>query len=120
MKFKLIIAILVSAGLIFSAVRHVKHSEALAIIPVGGPILSSFACCNGLLLTIGAPRAGAFLYPWGAALYPFYNITMPGPYVLGRAIPGGVCMNPDTIVPPPCTVEIPTLGTFVMLGTSGL
>ncbi|MFH1170334.1 MAG: hypothetical protein V1704_02145 [Candidatus Vogelbacteria bacterium] len=120
MKLKLIIAILISAGLIFGAVLHAKRSEALAIIPVGGPILYSFTCCNGLLLTIGAPRAGAFLYPWGAPLYPFYNITMPGPYVLGRAIPGGMCMDPDTIYPPPCTIEIPALGTLIMVGTSGL
>ena len=120
MKLKLIIAILISVGLISSAVLHTKRSEALAIIPVGGRILTVFPCCNGLMLTIGAPRAGTFLYPWGAPLFPFYNIEHPGPHVLGRAIPGGACLDPETVVPPPCTVPIPTLGTFIMLGTSGL
>ena len=119
-QWRMVIASVISVALVAGAFLRAERSEALAIIPVGGPILGVFYCCNGIGLTIGAPRPGFFLYPWGAPLYPFYNITMPGPYVLGRAIPGGVCMDPDTIIPPPCTVEIPTLGTFVMVGTSGL
>ncbi|MEK7622174.1 MAG: hypothetical protein AAB415_03265 [Patescibacteria group bacterium] len=127
MKLKLIIkewrilgAIVISIALIGGAFIRAERSEALAIIPVGGRILNVIDCCNGIGLVVGPPRPGFFLYPWGAPLYPYYNISIPGPNVLGRAIPGGACLDPYTEVPPPCTVPIPVLGTFVMLGTSGL
>ena len=128
MKFKLfmkcwrvVIASMVSIALIIIALTfQAERSEALAIIPVGGRILKVFPCCNGLGLTIGAPRAGFYLYPWGTPLYPYYNISIPGPNILGKAIPGGACMDPYTIIPPPCTVPIPVFGTLIMAGTSNL
>ena len=117
---KLFIASLIGVGLILGVFFHTKPGEAQAILPVGGPIIKVFPCCNGLMLTIGAPRPGLYLYTWGTPLYPYYNITIPGLYVLGRAISGGICMNPYTVITPPCTVPILTLGTFVFLGTSAL
>ena len=120
MKWKLIIASAFSLTLIAGSLLHSKPSAAQAFLPVGGPIIKVLNCCNGLMLMIGPPKPGLYFYAWGTPLYPFYNITMPGPYVLGRAIPGGACLDPYTIFPPPCTVAIPTLGTFVFLGTSAL
>lgn len=119
MKLKLIIiASVISLTLITGSIFYTKKIEAQAFLPVGGRILNVFECCNGLMLTLGTPTPGTYLYTWGTPLYPLYNVTIPGPNVLGRAIPGGACINPYTIIP--CVVPIPTTGTFVYLGTSGL
>mgnify|MGYP001572802049 CR=1 FL=1 len=116
MKLKIIIASAISLTLVVSSILYTRKTEAQAFLPIGGPILYTFACCNGMMLTLGTPTPGTYLYTWGTPLYPLYNIMTPGPYVLGRGVAGGACLLPYTY----CATAIPTTGTFVFLGTSGL
>ena len=73
------------------------------IIPFGGNILVAVPCTNGLLITVGPPRPGVFLYQPGVSVIHENFILKPGAKVLGIAIPGGVCVLP---------VPIPAEGTI--------
>ena len=80
-----------------------------AILGFGGNILWVTPCANGLLLLIGPPVGGLFMWMWGTPTF-LYGQLRPGPWSLGSWIPGGVCVIPPFV--------IPALGTIIMIGTS--
>ena len=114
-KLHLILALVVAIGAVTLAWGGRERASGLVGLPFGGPILSVGYCCNGTTITVGPPRPGYFLITAGSILYPYYNVYTPGPYVLGTAVPGGVCAQI-----PYCFVTIPTTGTVTMVGSSGL
>lgn len=102
-------SIVVAVSFFFSTVPHAR--AAVPFIPVGGKIWMVLYCTNGVLTLIGPPRPGLFMYiPFVSQLFAFYQIYRPGPCVLGKAVPPGVC-NWGFI-------NIPALGTYALVGTS--
>lgn len=83
-----------------------------AFLGAGGRILFVVPCVNGLLLTIGPPRPGLYMWMWGTPIYAWYELV-PGPNVLINYVLGGICIMPGLI-----PVIIPALGTIVQIGTS--
>jgi len=71
---------------------------AFAIIPFGGTILKTVPCLNGLLLIVGPPRGGPYLFTLGSILYLNYSLKE-GSWVLGVAVPGGICILPFGAIP---------------------
>lgn len=83
----------------------------------GGRVITVTPCtCSaGFQLVIGPPRPAQVLYQPGiSVLFSFYNF-LPANYALGTYSPGGLCL---TGVPPFCAT-LPTLGTVIIMGTSG-
>lgn len=87
-----------------------------AVLGFGGRILNVTSCANGLLLTIGPPRPGLFMWMPGTLTFSWYQLRS-GPWALGTYFPGGVCVCPNGCCPPYCP-PIPALGTMIMIGTS--
>lgn len=87
---------------------------------IGGKILKSELCCNGVKITVGPPKAGIFMYmPGISRLYSYFNIFMPGPYVLGTASGVAVCQKLISFIP--CAIPEPVPGGIIrMIGTSSL
>lgn len=85
-----------------------------AFLGFGGKILNAIPCANGLLLTIGLPRGGLFLWTPATRTFLWYQLK-PGPWALGGYVPGGSCVCPYGN----CELgAIPALGTIKMIGTS--
>ena len=89
---KIIVALMFSSLLIIGALGA-RKILALSIIPFGGQIEQVQFCCNGgVLLQVGPPRSGLFLFQSGVSrLYAYWQIYRTGAWVLGTANPGGVC-----------------------------
>ena len=68
---------------------NINQAEAVSLpfIPFGGRILKVITCDEGLLITIGWPRGGEFMFTAGSILYAWYQIYRPGPWALGIALP---------------------------------
>jgi hypothetical protein len=99
---------------------QVKTAESLAILttPFGGRILESFwcNCSDTLMLTIGPPVPGVFIYSASmSTLYLYYSVWRPGPWTLGNYRPGGRCRT--TIGFDGCG-GIPVQGQITIVGTS--
>ena len=97
-----------------------QRAEALTpLIPFGGLSLSVTPCpCSfSLLITVGPPLGGSFIYTPGAMLYLFGQIFRPGVWLLGLAAPAPVpCV---IFVPsPPWCVPIAWGLPILMVGTS--
>ncbi len=113
------LAVLMAITLILGALGlKSEKTQAQAVLPIGGPIVAVYYCCNGVMLTLGAPTPGTYMYYWGTPLFAHYNVWEPGPYVLGRGGTPGVCSIPTAF--PPCAYVTATTGFFTMVGTSGL
>lgn len=85
-----------------------------AFLGFGGRILNITPCANGLLLIIGPPRPGLFMWMPGTLTFAWYQLR-PGPWALGSFVPGGACVCPNGC----CHCgAIPALGTITMIGTS--
>lgn len=93
---------------------HPKESLALGILPFGGKILYTQYCCNGIMLAVGPPQGGTFIFTGTSQLYAYYQIYRAGPWVLGDYIPGGTCQ----VVASECVGTISTTGTIGKIGTS--
>ena len=91
------------------------------LLPFGGKITSIFPCTAApgtLLLTVGPPKGGNFLYVPGASrLYSYYSIK-PGSWVLGTASPGGACYYLVRFDDDWKTRSRPATGSIIMMGTS--
>lgn len=87
---------------------------------IGGKILMTEVCCNGVKITVGPPKAGIFLYmPGVSKLYSYFNIFTPGPWVLGTAFGVATCQKVVSFIP--CTIPEPVPGGIIrMIGSSGL
>lgn len=108
--------------LFFLSRLAVPELKAQGILPFGGKITLVTYCCNGVMITVGPPRPGNFLFAPGSILHAYYNIYTPGPWVLGLASPGGVCEVPVGVPWPPYVICVPAAadGTIIRVGTSGL
>lgn len=105
-KILWIIGLIIISGLVLAP-------SAYAIVGFGGKIIKSFPCLNGVYLLVSPPVGGSFLFPYGAKLYPHFQLR-PGVWVLGIFAPGGVCLVPSFFGVTP----IPVQGTILFLGTS--
>lgn len=87
---------------------------------IGGKILMTEVCCNGVKITVGPPKAGIFLYmPGVSKLYSYFNIFTPGPWVLGTAFGVATCQKLASFIP--CAIPEPVPGGIIrMIGSSGL
>ena len=98
-----------------------KKAEAIPALNFGGRILTVIPCtCSGtLLVTVGPPKPGVFVYVPGASfLYSFYQIYKPGSFVLGNYIPGGICLaSAKKLLGTKC-IPLPNMGTITQVGTS--
>lgn len=82
----IILCIAIIASLFIPTVVGVMAFDATT--PFGGKILSTVFCiCSfDLMLVIGPPRGGSFIYKPGVSiLYKLFNVWRPGPSVLGTA-----------------------------------
>lgn len=87
-----------------------KKSEAYGIAPgFGGPILFTFPCLNGLLLTVGPPAPGQYLLSLSSRIYMMFDPSI-GQRVVGNYMPG-VCVLP----PPFASFPVPMI---LNIGTS--
>ena len=95
--------------LILSVLFSINTNRALAFIGFGGQIIATITCTNGVLLFLGQPSSGAYLFSPTSKIYSFYNL-MPSTWLLGTFTPGGVCnMGP---------YSISVMGTIKTVGTS--
>ena len=86
-----------------------------AILGFGGKILHVTPCATGMLLTIGPPRPGLFMWMPTTLTFSWYQQWRPGPWALGTYVPGGACVCPYY----QCWAgAIPALGTMTSIGTS--
>jgi len=87
-------------------------------VSFGGMITAVTYCtCNfNILLTIGPPAGGVFVYQTGASMtYMYGQVYRPGPWTLGLYTPGaGICMMYAGVT---CT-QYPSTGMITMIGTS--
>lgn len=119
---------LVLVGTIFS----IKIRTSMALVGFGGQVMSVTLCTCSLpgsvALTVGTPTPGVYLYTPTTVLFDHYNFWgtgawlgyvythfVPGPWVLGTYIPGGVCLIPTV---PDCTPLPYITGTIEKMGTS--
>ena len=107
-----VVLVLLSVHLFFGG-----FSSAVAQVGFGGQIeyVQYCTCSLNILLTIGPPVAGEFLYqPGGSVLFPYGQVYRTGPWTLGTYAPGGVCA---IYIGTGCST-LPTNGTMSVVGTS--
>ena len=107
-------------GLLFSIPTAARAQVPGLTNLIGGKIILSEICCNGVKITVGPPKAGIFLYvPGVSTLYPYFNIFTPGPWVLGTAFGVATCQKLASFIP--CAIPEPVPGGIIrMIGSSGL
>ncbi len=111
--FLFLIIVAFTAGVSF----YFSVNKSSAVLPFGGPITGTFYCtCSAnLLISIGPPNPGVFIYQPGGTLLDFYGrVWSPGANALGLFSPGGVCLVYVVVGCAP----IPTEGTMIEIGTS--
>ena len=85
-----------------------------ALLGFGGRILYTVPCATGMLVAIGPPRPGLFMWMPTTLTYSWYQLR-PGPWALGAYFLGGSCACPYGN----CEAgAIPALGTMIVVGTS--
>ncbi|MBI2097826.1 MAG: hypothetical protein HYT46_02765 [Candidatus Vogelbacteria bacterium] len=115
-KIYLVMLLAAALGMIFFFGGGYLKASGQGLIPFGGRILVVEYCCNGVAITVGAPRPGRFLITSGTIIFPFYNVFTPGPNVLGTALPAGgtPCFEAVAF----CLVPLPVLGIVSQIGSS--
>lgn len=62
-------------------------------VPFGGPILTLIPCSNGAIyVVLGPPTPGPYVWMPGTISYAYGPPSFVGQYLLGLAMPGGVCV----------------------------
>ncbi len=104
----------VLAGILAGGFNYkIKKADASLPLPFGGRITAIVYCTNGILVTVGPPLPGMFMFQFGVTTpFAFYQFYRPGPAIKGTYVPGGAC-----VLPPP-SPPIPATGTMIMAGTS--
>ncbi|MBI2100633.1 MAG: hypothetical protein HYT47_01270 [Candidatus Vogelbacteria bacterium] len=115
-KIYLIFLSVAALGMIFFFFGGGLRASGQGLIPFGGRILVVEYCCNGVAITVGAPRPGRFLITSGTVIFPYYNVFTPGPNVLGTALPAGGTPCFEAIAF--CLVPLPVLGIVDKIGSS--
>ncbi len=110
MKKLLILIILCVAALLFFFNNSEAHAQEIGF-PFGGRIIAVTPCINGLMVILGPPTPMRLMYPIGAVSFPYGPPRTPGQWILGKAVPGGVCTLGIFI-------HIPTAGTILFQGSS--
>lgn len=115
----LILTIVVAGILGLATMSRAQSLPGVGQKLIGGQIQQVTMCCNGVKIKVGQPNSGSFLYlPGKSTLYAYYNIFMPGPWVLGTASGIGVCQK--LISFPPCAQTEKVDGIIDIIGTSAL
>jgi len=91
-KSMVIIALALLTASFLISFAFVEKSSAVPGLPFGGFVyaVTPCPCSGGLVLHVGPPRGGNFLYTDGTKLYPFEQVRA-GVWVLGDYFPGGAC-----------------------------
>ncbi|MEA1929556.1 MAG: hypothetical protein U9M92_01545 [Patescibacteria group bacterium] len=111
----LLIALVLIFGAQWLSGSRTEKAEALSMTNFGGPVLMSLVCCDGIMIVVGPPAPGRFLFGISSIPYAWYNFATPGANVLGTYNPGGSCR-----LLPYCYPIIPLDGTIGIIGSSGL
>lgn len=110
---KLLLIILLTVGTLFLTFAPASALSFTGLLPVGGFVYNQIFCANGILLFVGPPKGGLYMYSGGTLYAKFAPFA--GHWVVGLASPGGACTCPNGN----CEAgAIGAKGRFVMLGTS--
>jgi len=117
LKNKMFLKVGVVALSVIMAFFFLFVSKSGALLSFGGNILyvTYCTCSFNLLLTVGPPRGGNFVYQPGVSiLYSYGQVYRSVPWVLGGYVPGGMC---SIYVGEGC-LTVPSMGTITQVGTS--
>ncbi len=100
-----------------SNIFFINTTHAAVSMPFGGTILYTYSCCNGMLITLGAPSAGTYMIYWpflaSPLLYEFRS-THVSAWLLGLSQLPAICMTGTY-----CATAISASnGSVIMTGTS--
>jgi len=94
---KIIVIVLVAVSLLF--IIPVDEAKAIGLgTPFGGRVTSVIPCVaqcppSSMLVTVGLPRPGVFLYTPGVSRLLSYFKLLPGSWVLGLTNPAGIIIQ---------------------------
>jgi len=93
-KNKIFVVSLIISIVLFAAFYLLPVKQLNAVVPFGGKILNVKYCtCSfNLLLTVGPPVGGKYMFGPGSKLYAYGQVYRAGPWVLGLAGAPQVCM----------------------------
>ncbi len=71
-------------------------------LPFGGIVLSTVTCDEGMLVVLGPPTAGTYMWPWGESTYAYFNPPHINQWLLGEYLAVLTCtIGPETVAVAP-------------------